>query len=475
MWLCLNDAFLSIVQHKDDPSMLLVRARRFDDLARCFPEEIHEIVTLEEADYPYRLVMHRHTFTRFVAWAMEDIHYPNFKDSVAPEDIDRKAFYNKIWKAGYDFGKKAPLEAAPPKPPPSGVIMLSQPDMPHHIRGRSSRFAWLHKEMNRPAGLDYRDSFTWAEWKELRYGYVPEVMEEKWFVYEEEWTLHLHRSWTGFELYRVSFMPTRDGMEIVSAYYETDTERYISGGLPYERGMIRWLLRGLLLGQDVEFPIYPDTPEWAVAMGVAQHHVGGREASAYLEPALAAAVDALAREDAERRDKQRELATIEVVQGDIVAMAVDAIVNAANTALASGGGVSGAIHKAAGPELAEACHELEGCPTGEARITQGFDLPAEHVIHAVGPRWKDGTHGEPVLLASAYRSAFDLAAEYGLRSIALPAISAGSYGYPVDEVAKIAVREAREASKRSKDLARVIFVCSSENVRRAFEVALAED
>ncbi len=210
-------------------------------------------------------------------------------------------------------------------------------------------------------------------------------------------------------------------------------------------------------------------------MGVAQHHVGGREASAYLEPALAAAVDALAREDAERRDKQRELATIEVVQGDIVAMAVDAIVNAANTALASGGGVSGAIHKAAGPELAEACHELEGCPTGEARITQGFDLPAEHVIHAVGPRWKDGTHGEPVLLASAYRSAFDLAAEYGLRSIALPAISAGSYGYPVDEVAKIAVREAREASKRSKDLARVIFVCSSENVRRAFEVALAED
>jgi O-acetyl-ADP-ribose deacetylase (regulator of RNase III) len=131
---------------------------------------------------------------------------------------------------------------------------------------------------------------------------------------------------------------------------------------------------------------------------------------------------------------------IEVVQGDITRETVDVIVNAANQALAGGGGVDGAIHRAAGAaELHAACAELGGCPTGEARATPGFDLPARWIIHAVGPRYRDGRHGEPELLASCYRNSLALADELGAHSIAFPAISTGIYGYPAEDAATIAV------------------------------------
>jgi O-acetyl-ADP-ribose deacetylase (regulator of RNase III) len=156
---------------------------------------------------------------------------------------------------------------------------------------------------------------------------------------------------------------------------------------------------------------------------------------------------------------------------DITTLDTDAIVNAANESLAPGGGVCGAIHRAAGPELARACALLGGCPTGEARLTPGFRLPAKFVIHAVGPVWRGGGAGEAGLLASAYRSAMQVAAEHGLRSIAFPAISTGIYGYPLEPATDIALRAVRAAVPGESSVERVVFACFSAEVQRAYHHA----
>ncbi len=161
---------------------------------------------------------------------------------------------------------------------------------------------------------------------------------------------------------------------------------------------------------------------------------------------------------------------LELRRGDITKLEVDAIVNAANTTLLGGGGVDGAIHRAAGPELLEECRRIGGCPTGEARITRGYRLPAKHVIHTVGPVWRGGTEGEPELLASCYRASLRLAAENGVRTIAFPAISCGVYGYPADAAAEIAVREIGKFDAPS--LERVILTCFGDEVCGALERAL---
>jgi O-acetyl-ADP-ribose deacetylase (regulator of RNase III) len=156
---------------------------------------------------------------------------------------------------------------------------------------------------------------------------------------------------------------------------------------------------------------------------------------------------------------------------DITTLAVGAIVNAANEALAPGGGVCGAIHRAAGPELAIACAAVAPCPTGDARITAGFRLPARWVIHAVGPRWRGGGAGEPALLASAYRAALARAAEHDVRTLAFPALSTGIYGYPLEAATEVAVRTIREELAATPAVESVIFACFSPEVLSAYRRA----
>ena len=154
---------------------------------------------------------------------------------------------------------------------------------------------------------------------------------------------------------------------------------------------------------------------------------------------------------------------MQAIQADITTLEVDAIVNAANQSLLGGGGVDGAIHRAAGPELLAACRLLNGCKTGDAKITQGYRLPAKHVIHTVGPVWHGGSRGEPALLASCYRKALQLAMDNGLRTIAFPCISTGIYGYPAEQAAEIAVSTVRDVLRTSTREIDVTFCCFSRH------------
>ena len=165
---------------------------------------------------------------------------------------------------------------------------------------------------------------------------------------------------------------------------------------------------------------------------------------------------------------------IELVLSDITKLQVDAIVNAANTSLLGGGGVDGAIHRAAGRGLYEECRRLGGCPTGEAKITKGYNLPAKWVIHTVGPVWHGGSHGEDELLASCYRNSLALAEKHGIRTIAFPAISTGVYGFPMERAARIAVKGAKDFLEWNATVEQVLLVCFDKQAHDVFAQALKE-
>ena len=166
--------------------------------------------------------------------------------------------------------------------------------------------------------------------------------------------------------------------------------------------------------------------------------------------------------------------TVKVVQGDITKLKVDAIVNAANTSLLGGGGVDGAIHRAAGPELLAECRSLGGCPTGEARITRGYGLPSRYVIHTVGPVWRGGSGGEEEMLANCYRNSLQLAAEKNLTSIAFPAISTGAYGFPLEQASAIALREAALFFHKQTSMDTIVFVCFAQQDCQIYAARLTD-
>jgi O-acetyl-ADP-ribose deacetylase (regulator of RNase III) len=174
------------------------------------------------------------------------------------------------------------------------------------------------------------------------------------------------------------------------------------------------------------------------------------------------------------KDTRTVLSKLHIVRGDITTFAVDAIVNAANTTLLGGGGVDGAIHRAAGPQLLEECKQLHGCATGDAKITRGYNLPARYVIHTVGPVWRGGAHNEEKLLAQCYHRCFEIAQEHRLRTIAFPSISTGAYGFPLERAVPIALKEIITALSNNQLLEAVYVVCFDEYTYSVYKSVLSE-
>lgn len=264
-----------------------------------------------------------------------------------------------------------------------------------------------------------------AEMQAIAMGYVPMDMNDKWFAFMEDDCLYLHRSWTGLGIYEVTFAAKETGFMITSARVECDPDAYKRDSDMGERERLRDLIA----------------------------HVSG-EPMPPLLPVLT-----------------QSKPQLEAVLGDIAAERVDAIVNPANANLLSGGGVDAILHRAAGPELRAHCQTLGGCELGRAKVSPGFRLAASWVIHTVGPQWRGGSHGEPVLLESCYRESLARADEVGAESVAFPAIATGAHGYPIFEAAEIAVDTVRSTHTKLRE---VRFVCFDVSNLKAYERVLGQ-
>ena len=282
------------------------------------------------------------------------------------------------------------------------------------------------------------------EMDRIRLGYIPSIMDEKWFIFMEGDRLFAHRSWTGLGVYEATFAPVDGGYVIESAVVTGNRSEYKRLSDPDESLILEELIAGHLLGQSLsESQLADKSPHlrWELS-------VPNIPKEAFILPVV-----------------ETESPELHLYMGDITELDVDAIVNAANSSLLGGGGVDGAIHRAAGPGLLECCRTLGGCETGQAKITPGFDLPARWVIHTVGPVWRGGSHGEPELLASCYRESLARADEVGAETVAFPGISTGVYGYPIEAAATIAVDAVRSTPTQVSD---VVFVAFNQETFDAY-------
>ncbi len=307
---------------------------------------------------------------------------------------------------------------------------------------------------NEPISMPQQISPTARIWTEeemerIRRGYVPEMMEEKWFIFVEDNRLYAHRSWTGAGIYEATFAPVEGGYVIESAAITGHNQ--LSSEQDASR-ILEKLIVGHLTGGDIstteELSQQNPIMNWELIVPSIpkQAFLGGFT-----------------------RIVEKAHPRLELALGDITAEAVDAIVNAANQKLLEGGGVCGAIHRAAGPELVEHCRSLGGCEAGEAKITPGFNLTARWVIHTVGPVWSGGSHGEPELLASCYRESLARADEVEAETIAFPAISTGVFGYPIEAAAAIAIDTVRSVPTTVSE---VRFVAFNQETLDAYQSVL---
>jgi O-acetyl-ADP-ribose deacetylase (regulator of RNase III) len=294
---------------------------------------------------------------------------------------------------------------------------------------------WQHQVLQLPETIPNPPRvWTEQEMATLRGGHQPADADDKWFAFMVGERLYLHRSSTGLGVYEVQFTPADGGHAITDAVVTGDSDQYRRGPDEAESERLERLISRVLLGESMlgrDLLMHPVTPNVARS-----EPVGFR---------------------------------IEVVVGDITRQDTDAIVNAANESLLGGGGVDGAIHRAAGPELLAFNRGLGGCATGEAKVSPGFRLPATWVIHTVGPVWHGGHEGEAELLAACYRNCLARADEIGAATVAFPAISTGVYGYPVQAAAGIAVATVRATATRVR---LVRFVCFDDATRAAYAAEL---